>query len=144
MARRRTRNYRAERSDSEFVEDEEKAGGEEEAEEEEEEEEEEGEEEEDSAEGEEDEGGGDEDDEDAPPKKKKKAPAKKKPATPRRTRAGKKTPRMKAIWVVLDNGSKQVGTFPFNQKAEAEKLVEEKNTDKKGFYLQMLKVAIEE
>ena len=60
----------------------------------------------------------------------------------RRSRAVK-VQRMKAVWVVLDNSSKEVQTFPFSEKVEAEKLVVEKNTDKKGFYLQMKKVALE-
>ena len=82
------------------------------------------------------------DEEEAPkPKKKKKAAAPKKPAK----RRAAKVIRMKAVWVVFDNSSKQIETFPYNAKAEAEALIETKNTDKKGAcYLQLLKVALEE
>lgn len=81
------------------------------------------------------------DDEDAPkPVKKVK---KKAAAAPKRTRAPKVV-RMKAVWIVYDNSSKQIETFPFNQKPEAEALLEQKNTDKKGFYLQLVKVPYDE
>jgi putative cell wall-binding protein len=95
-------------------------------------------------EGDEEEAAGD-DDEDAPPKpKKKKAPAKKKPAAPKRSRAPKVV-RLKAQWVIFDNGSKQVESFDYNQKHEAEQFLAQKNTEKKGgFYLQMVKVPFEE
>jgi hypothetical protein len=96
-------------------------------------------------EGDEEEAAGDDDDEDAPPKpKKKKAPPKKKPAAPKRSRAPKVV-RLKAQWVIFDNGSKQVESFDYNQKDEAEKFLAQKNTEKKGgFYLQMVKVPLEE
>ena len=98
------------------------------------------------AEGEEEgeEEGGDEDDEEAPKKKKKKAPKPKKAPAPKRTRAAKKAVRQKAIWVIYDNSSKEVETFPFSQKSAAEKFVAEKADDKKGYYLQMRKVPMEE
>ena len=76
----------------------------------------------------------------AKPKKvvKKKAPAVKRTRTP-------KVVRMRAVWLVLDNGSKPVQSFAFNQKADAEALIEDKNKEKKGgFYLQRGKEAIEE
>ena len=81
-------------------------------------------------------------DEEAPkPAKKVK---KKAPAAPKRTRVAKVV-RMKAVWVVYDNSSKQIETFPFSQRSDAEALVEQKNTDKKGAcYLQMVKVPFEE
>ena len=132
MARRRTIDRLGQRG--EF--DEEEGKQDEEADQE---EEEEGDDEE-EAEAEADDEGGD-DDEEAPPKPKK--PAKKKPAAPKRTRAAKVV-RMKAIWVVFDNSSKQIETFPYNQKAEAERFLAEKSTDKKGYYLQMVKVPLEE
>jgi hypothetical protein len=91
----------------------------------------------------EEEEGGDEDDEDAP-KKKKKAKPKKAPA-PKRTRSTKKVVRQKAVWVIFDNSSKQIETFPFNQRNAAEKLLAEKSEDtKKGYYLQMIKVPMDE
>ena len=91
----------------------------------------------------------DEDDEDAPKKKKakpkakpKKEPVAKKPAA-KRVRAVKEV-RMKAMWVVFDNGSKQLETFPFNQKAEAEEFMAKKVEEKKAtFYLQLVKEPIE-
>ena len=53
--------------------------------------------------------------------------------------------RQKAVWVIYDNSSKQIETFPFNQRAAAEKLLAEKAEDpKKGYYLQMVKVPLEE
>jgi hypothetical protein len=95
----------------------------------------------DEAEGAEDEGG---DDEEAAPKPKaKKAPAKKKTTTTKRTRTPKEV-RMKAIWVVFDNGGKRVKEFPFPQKADAETLLAEKTEEKKGtFYLQLVKEPLE-
>src|SRR5258708_4921598 len=135
MARKRTLNRMDFRG--EFDEE----GGEAKKEAEEETEEEEEGEEEEEAEGEEEaeeEGG---DDEEAPKPVKK---AKKKPAAPKRVRAPKLV-RMKAVWVVYDNSSKQVETFRFNQKAEAEAFLEHRNIDKKGTcYLQMVKVPYDE
>jgi hypothetical protein len=88
---------------------------------------------------------GEGDDEEAPKKKKapaKKAPAVKKPAA-KRVRVPKEV-RRKAIWVVFDNASKRVETFPFNQKAEAEAFLARKVEEKKGtFYLNLLKEEIE-
>lgn len=90
----------------------------------------------------EDDGGDDEDDE-KPKKKAKKAPAAKKPAAPKRTRAPKEV-RMKAVWVVFDNSSKRVDTFPYSQKSEAEELLARKQEEKKGtFYLQLVKEQME-
>ncbi|MGL4420273.1 MAG: hypothetical protein ACRCZF_06390 [Gemmataceae bacterium] len=100
--------------------------------------------EEESAESTEEDGG---DDDDEAPKKKKKKPvvkkvAVKKPAT-KRTRAPKEV-RMKAVWIVFDNASKRVQTFPFNQKQEAEELLASKIEEKKGtFYLSLVKEAME-
>jgi hypothetical protein len=89
-----------------------------------------------------DEEGGD--DEEAPKKPAKKPKKKKAATTTKRTRAPKVV-RMKAVWVVYDNASKQIETFPFNQRAEADAFLEQKNTDKKGaFYLQLVKVPFEE
>lgn len=89
-------------------------------------------------------------DEDAKPKKKKKAPAKKKtPAVKKpavkRTRTAKEV-RMKALWVVFDNGSKVVEKFPFNQKDDAEALLARKIQEKEGkavFYLNLVKEPLE-
>jgi hypothetical protein len=103
------------------------------------------------AEGEEAEGDGedgeaepadDEDDEDAPKKKPKKkavkAPAVKKAAV-KRTRAVKEV-RMRASWVVFDNGNKRIETFPYSQKAEAEKYLADKIEEKNAtFFLQLVK-----
>ena len=142
--RKRTINRKEQRADyeeeTEKAEEEETEDEEEEGEDEDEEGEEEGEAE--AEEGEEEEGG-DEDDEDAP-KKKKKAKPKKAPA-PKRTRSTKKVVRQKAVWVIFDNSSKQIETFPFNQRNAAEKLLAEKAEDtKKGYYLQMIKVPMDE
>lgn len=91
----------------------------------------------------EDDGG---DDEDAPKKKKAKpkaAPKAKKPAAPRKTRAPKEV-RMKAVWVVFDNGSKRLKEFPYPQKADAEKFLAEKVEEKKGtFYISLIKEPLE-
>ena len=84
-------------------------------------------------------------DDDEAPKKKAKKPAKKaaaakKPAA-KRTRVAKEV-RRRAVWVVCDNGSKEVGEFPFNQKAEAEELLARKIQEKEGkatFYLNLVK-----
>jgi hypothetical protein len=142
--RKRTINRKEQRG--EYEDETEKAEEEETEEEEEEEEDEEGEEEA-EAEGEaEDEGeeeAGDEDDEEAPKKKKKVAKVKK-AAAPKRVRAAKKAVRQKAVWVIYDNSSKEVETFPFNQKGAAEKFLAEKADDKKGYYLQMRKVPLDE
>jgi hypothetical protein len=148
--RKRTINRKEQRAD--YTEEETEKAEEEETEEEEEEgeDEEEGEEEEGEAEAageeaeEEDAGGDDDDDEDAPKKKKKKVKPKKAPA-PKRARSTKKVVRQKAVWVIFDNSSKQIETFPFNQRNAAEKLLAEKAEDpKKGYYLQMIKVPLDE
>lgn len=99
------------------------------------------------AEAEADEGDGDDE---GKPKKKKKAPAKKKAATVKkpavkRTRTAKEV-RMKALWIVFDNGSKVVDKFPFNQKADAEALLAKKIAEKEGkavFYLNLVKEPLE-
>ena len=89
----------------------------------------------------------DDDDEEGGKKKKakakaKKAPAVKKPAV-KRTRAPKEV-RQRAIWVVFDNASKRVGTFPYAQKDEAEALLAAKSEEKKGtFYLNLVKEPLE-
>ncbi len=82
-------------------------------------------------------------------KKKKKKPAKKaaaptvKKAAPKRTRTPKEV-RTKAVWVVFDNASKRVDTFPFNQKADAEELLARKIEEKKTtFYLNLVKDPLE-
>ena len=93
---------------------------------------------------------GDGDGEEGKKKKKaaKKKPVKKasttgKPAT-KRTRAAKEV-RRKAVWIVYDNASKKIDTFPFNQKAEAEALLAKKIEEKKGtFYINLVKEPIEE
>jgi len=80
-----------------------------------------------------------------PAKKKaaKKPAAPKKPAT-KRSRAAKEV-RRKAVWIVYDNASKKIDTFPFNQKAEAEALLAKKIEEKKGtFYINLVKEPIEE
>ncbi|HYH64426.1 MAG TPA: hypothetical protein VD866_06985 [Urbifossiella sp.] len=95
-----------------------------------------------------DEGDGDEDGK--PKKKKKKAPAKKKAATvkkpaAKRTRTAKEV-RMKALWIVFDNGSKVVEKFPYNQKADAEALLARKIAEKEGkivFYINLVKEPLE-
>jgi flagellar hook assembly protein FlgD len=147
--RRRTIDRKGQRADfdedTEKVEDEEKED-EEEGDEDEDEDEEgddvEADADEDSGDDDDDDSGDDDDDEDAPKKKKKpKAKAKKEPA--KRTRATKKVVRQKAVWVIFDNSNKQIETFAFNEKPAAEKLLAEKSEDKKGFYLQMVKVPLD-
>jgi len=91
----------------------------------------------------------DDGDEEVKPKKKKaaakkKAPAVKKPAA-KRTRTVKEV-RMRATWVVFDNGSKVVEKFPYNQKADAEALLARKIQEKEGkvvFYLNLVKEPLE-
>lgn len=91
----------------------------------------------------------DEGDGEAKPKKKKaatkkKATTAKKPAT-KRTRTAKEV-RMRAMWVVYDNGSKVVDKFPFKDKAEAEALLARKIQEKEGkavFYLNLVKEPLE-
>ena len=94
-----------------------------------------------------DEGGDGDDDE--KPKAKAKAKVKKvkdptvKKAPVKRTRAVKEI-RMRAIWVILDNGSKVLETFPYPQKADAEEFLAKKIEEKKGtFYLQMRKEVLD-
>jgi len=89
------------------------------------------------------------DDEDGVKKKKKKA---KKVAKPKKEKAPAKSRkrtvkevRRRAVWKVLDNGGKTVGTFQFNQKEEAEALLAAKIEEKKTtFYLQLIKEEITE
>ena len=94
-----------------------------------------------------DEGGDGDDDE--KPKAKAKAKVKKvkdptvKKTPIKRTRAVKEV-RMRAIWVILDNGSKVLETFPYPQKADAEEFLAKKIEEKKGtFYLQMRKEVLD-
>ena len=103
------------------------------------------------ADAEEEEAGDDEggDDDDEKPKAKAKAKVKKvkdptvKKAPVKRTRAVKEV-RMRAIWVILDNGSKVLETFPYPQKADAEEFLAKKIEEKKGtFYLQMRKEVLD-
>lgn len=86
-----------------------------------------------------DEEAGDEEEAPKPKKVKKKAAT-----TTKRTRTPKVV-RMKAVWVIYDNASKEIETFPYSQRAEAEAFLEQKNTDKKGaYYLQLKKVPFDE
>jgi hypothetical protein len=136
MARKRTLNRKELRTDF----DEAEAKPEDDDAEETEDEDEEADEEEDAeAEAEPDDEGGD--DEEAPKPVKK---PKKKAAAPKRTRTPKVVA-MKAIWVVYDNSSKELETFPYSQRAEAQTFLEQKNVDKKGAcYLQLKKIPLEE
>ena len=89
----------------------------------------------------------DDDDEDAPKKKKKVVKKKKEPVakkTPvKRTRAVKEV-RMKAVWIVFDNGNKRIETFPYSQKADAELFLAAKIEEKKAtFFLQLVKEALD-
>ena len=82
------------------------------------------------------------DDEDGAPKKKKpkakKVVAPKKKAAPRKKAV--KEVRMKAVWVVLDNGSKRLKEFAYAHKADAEKFMAERAEEKKGtYYIQLVK-----
>ena len=94
-----------------------------------------------------DEEAGDDDEEAPKPKKakvKKKAEPKPKKAPAKRVRAVKEV-RMKALWVVFDNGGKRVKEFPYPNKAGAEALLAEKmGEEKKGtYYLQLVKEPLE-
>lgn len=82
------------------------------------------------------------DDEDGAPKKKK--PKAKKVAAPKKKAAPRKKAvkevRMKAVWVVLDNGSKRLKEFAYANKADAEKFMVERAEEKKGtYYIQLVK-----
>ncbi len=83
------------------------------------------------------------DDEDGAPKKKK-PKAKKVVAAPKKKAAPRKKAvkevRMKAVWVVLDNGSKKLKEFAYAHKADAEKFMAERAEEKKGtYYIQLVK-----
>jgi cell wall-associated NlpC family hydrolase len=87
------------------------------------------------------------DDEDGAPKKKK--PKAKKPAAPKKKAAPRKKVvkevRMRAVWVVLDNGSKRLKEFAYPNKADAEKFMAERAEEKKGtYYIQLVKEPLEE
>jgi len=45
---------------------------------------------------------------------------------------------------VFDNSSKELDRFPYNQKSAAEKFLADKSEDKKGLYLQKVKVPLDE
>ena len=90
---------------------------------------------------------GDADDEDGAKKKKpaKKVKAKAAPKKPaaKRVRTPKEE-KHRAVWVVFDNASKRVETFPFSQKAEADALLARKQEEKKGtFYINLVKDKME-
>ena len=99
-----------------------------------------------------DEGDGDDEEGGAKKKKKKKVvvkkkavPKVKKPAV-KRVRTQKEV-RQRAMWIVFDNSSKEVGSFNYNQKNDAEKLLEKKIQEKEGkatFYLNLVKREIKE
>ena len=66
-----------------------------------------------------------------------------KKAPVKRTRAVKEV-RMKAVWIVFDNGNKRVETFPYSQKADAEVFLAAKIEEKKAtFFLQLVKEALD-
>ncbi len=138
MAKKRTLDRRTlrEQADAAEVKDKEKDEVEEEEEEEE--------------EAADDDDGGD-DDEDGPKKKKSKAKAKpkvkkvaavKKPAA-KRSRAPKEV-RLRAVWVVFDNASKRVETFPYTQKKDAETRLEKKHVEKPSLYQSHVQEPFEE
>jgi len=86
-------------------------------------------------------------------KKKKKKVAVKKKAAPKVKKAATKrvrTPkevRQRALWIVFDNSSKEIGAFNFNQKKEAESFLEKKIQEKEGkstFYMNLVKREIKE
>lgn len=140
MARKRTLDRRALRSDFEEAE-----GRPQEEEEERDEEEEEEDEEEEEGEGEGDdevEGEADEEEEAPKPKKKPKKPPKA-PAKSR-TRAAKIV-RMKVVWGVFNNSNQQVESFPYAQKSDAEALAAKLMNDKKQtHFVQSVKKPFEE
>lgn len=131
MARKRTLNRSDLRAQSEAAEAREKDKDDDEAEEEEEAEEESG----------DDDGG---DDEDGAPKKKKPKAKAKKAAAPKKKAAPRKKAvkevRMKAVWIVFDNGSKRLKEFAYPNRADAEKFMAERSEEKKGtYYIQLVK-----
>jgi hypothetical protein len=93
----------------------------------------------------------DEGDDDGEGKKKKAAKKKAAPKKPavkkapsKRSRAAKEV-RRRAVWVVFDNSNKPVGTFPFNQRDEAEAAMAKKSEEKKGtFFINLIKEEIKE
>jgi hypothetical protein len=153
MPRKPTRNYKAERAP--YQEEDVETREEEEEEEEEEESDEEASDEEADAEGEgesdseDEEPDDDDDDEERKPKKKakkeKKPKKEKKEKKPTRRRSSK-TVRMKVVWIVYSNDTKEVQRFEYPQEEEAKAFVASKNADdKKGmFYLRKEKVKMED
>jgi hypothetical protein len=82
--------------------------------------------------------------EEAAPLKKAKKKAAPKAAKPKRTRTAKVV-RQKVVWVVLDNSSKPIQTFPYPQKKEADDLAAKLAADKKStYFVQPKKEAMEE
>ena len=57
-----------------------------------------------------------------------------------KSRRGPKAARRQAVWRIFDNSNKEVETFAFSEKTAAEKFLAEKSEDKKGLYLQLVKV----
>ena len=119
------------KTDSEEVEDEE-IEDEDEDEEGDEEGEEEGEEE--ASEEDEDEEVVDEDDEEGAPRRKKKKPKKEpKVPKPRKPRVGKTT-RKRMVWAIYDNSYRQLFTFDYSKKTEAEAKLAQLREEKKGTF----------
>jgi hypothetical protein len=142
MARKRTLDRRALRSEPEA--EEERQDEEEESED-----EEEGDEDEEESEGEGDEEEAPPADEDedgeAPPKPAKKKAAKPKPKAPTKRSRAAKVVRMKVVWGVFNNSNQQVETFPFPEKADAEAAAVRLGADKKTpFFVQLVKKPLEE
>jgi hypothetical protein len=76
----------------------------------------------------------DTDDEDAgerKPKKKPKAPSKAKPKTPK---AAKPAARMRIVWIVVNDAFKQIATFEYTQREQAEARAKELTEKGKGVH----------
>jgi len=88
-----------------------------------------------------DEGEGEDEGEEATPvRTKKKAPEPK----PKRTRTPKQV-RQKVVWAVFDNSSRNVQTFEYSRKKDAEEYAAKMQADKKStYYVQPVKEAMEE
>jgi hypothetical protein len=79
------------------------------------------------------------------PKKAKKPPKEKAPAKPRKSRATKKSTRMRVVWAVFNNSNNRVATFDYPKKSDADALASKLTADKKStHFVQPVKEPMEE
>lgn len=64
----------------------------------------------------------------------KKKAAKKKTATRRKTKKKAVSEKMRMVWGVFDNGNQQIATFPYSDRADADKKAEEMTAKGRGIY----------